>query len=242
MSKVLDVAFTRASITNLYSHFLVVISDLCISVSEIFSTTDNLFSMVLELVNSKTDSMSIGTVEVEKRKQLSSFRSALNSFLSCAKKVTTSTFLGTIDGFDSLETADIFRLCPMMEGWMMVLPSLFAAIKILHSLWHPNIRARISQNFDSSFKLIFLPNLVDVAHSVGVKNGWNHQLSHPIGKCCNEFKEIRIWLYMNLAQACVHKSMYLNSFTAETSAFLSQLVEDCKVNICTLHLLLVSSF
>ena len=199
--------------------------------SEIFSSTHNLFNLILEsaALKSKIDISNGSEVKDKNKRQLSSFRSDLNSFMLCAKKVTTPTILVSVDGFDSLETADIFRHFPIMEGWTMILPSIFSACGVLHSLWHPNIRAQICQGSDPTSKLLFLPNLVDVASLVGVKIGLNQQIPFPIMKCCNELKELRLWLYLTLAQSCVHKAMYINSFTAQVSAFMSQLVDDCKV-------------
>ena len=78
-------------------------------------------------------------------------------------------------------------------------------------------------------KTLLIPGLYDLSHNAGVK--LNSVTVQQTPKICNELKDLRLWLYQTLAQACIHRAIYIDSLSAQHDGFITQLIEDCNVSI-----------
>jgi hypothetical protein len=167
-------------------------------------------------------------LELQQR-QVTQHRTTLFTFVSCAKKTSIPASLLPIATFGSLSTADLKRAIPFIEAWEIVLPLVFTSTNTFHSLWKPDIRVIISNMIGDNSKTLLLPGLYDLSHNAGVKlNGVTVQQTPKI---CNELKDLRLWLYQTLAQACIHRAIYIESLSAQHDGFITQLIEDCNVSI-----------
>ena len=170
----------------------------------------------------------VAALELQQR-QVTQHRTTLFTFVSCAKKTSIPASLLPIATFGSLSTADLKRAIPFIEAWEIVLPLVFTCTNTFHSLWKPDIRVIISNMIGDNSKTLLLPGLYDLSHNAGVKlNGVTVQQTPKI---CNELKDLRLWLYQTLAQACIHRAIYIDSLSAQHDGFITQLIEDCNVSI-----------
>ena len=170
-----------------------------------------------------------GKGNVKSGRLIASYRFHLSSFVQSAKKANIPDELLSADSLSSFCHADIVKLFPLSAAWEMVLPSLFTGIAVLHSLWRPDIRTQISNLIGDASKSFLLSGLLELTSQANVKLAaiTLQQPSH--WHTGNELKELRLWLYQSLAQACLHKSIFLPALSVQHDSFVTQLVTDCDV-------------
>ena len=155
--------------------------------------------------------------------QMPAIRHILNTILHTAKRVATPIFPIEIWTRSTLVLKnDLINIFPFANVWFPAMSLLFKALKEFHKMWHPIVREQLqNQNPMLSNLMVFVP--VDGCKEIHSKVMSILSNDANSVKSNHEVREIRVLLYLILAQASIHKVIYL---CEEHTTFISSLCED----------------